>query len=162
MNNKQVTRYFFTLLVSSWLLPSAAVADSHRCDRRGFAHSGYAYAAGPYRSNPWQAQSGWGGRNWGRGNGNSFSGYNSGSPIGYGFQESASNLIRQGVQDGRLSPREQQELWGQARNIRWQEAQFERDGYLSAREREQLEDRREDFYRDLRHELNDGEFRRGW
>lgn len=69
-------------------------------------------------------------------------------------------IIWHGIRSGRLSPREAQDLRDEAREIRWKEQRYLRDGYLSRFEREALRDDWEDFHDSIRHEMNDGE--RGW
>lgn len=67
--------------------------------------------------------------------------------------------IQRGISDGRLSPAEIRELRQVQMDISRKEASYLRDGRLTEKEREWLEDKRSDYRDKLEHELNDGERR---
>ena len=140
-----MNRKLLSLLALGLLLaPSLAAADN--CRGRHFGNGGYGnnshyapgYVPGGYRPNPWVGQQ-----------------YYQPRPAGFGANANA--LIHQGIRDGRLSPREQQELWSDQQRINWERARFSSDGRIDPWERQQLRDSRREFYQDLNHELNDGE-----
>jgi hypothetical protein len=68
-------------------------------------------------------------------------------------------LISYGVQSGRLSPRELEDLRRDQQNIQREEQKYLSDGYLDSRERNDLYKDKEAYKKDLYHELNDGERR---
>lgn len=67
--------------------------------------------------------------------------------------------LSHGVRTGQLSRAEVAELRDKREQLARQEWRYRRDGYLSRSEREDLRDDYQDYQRDLRHELNDGERR---
>ncbi len=72
------------------------------------------------------------------------------------------DAISYGVKSGRLSRDEVSELYEKSSDIRQKEHAYWSDGYLSKKEREKLSDMRDDYNKDLRHELNDGEKRKSF
>lgn len=75
-------------------------------------------------------------------------------------------LIQQGVRNGELSRSEVRDLREHEREVEQEEARDLADGHLSHQEKKQLEKDENGLYRDLDHQLHDGEHagggRRGW
>ncbi len=67
------------------------------------------------------------------------------------------NLIARGVRSGELSPKEVRDLQRAKEQLAKKEFAYRRDGRLTDRERDSLQDLREDYYDNLQHNLNDGE-----
>lgn len=88
-------------------------------------------------------------------------------PGGYNFHRrgyeptrwSGYNAISSGIHSGRLSNDEVRELRRDQYEIQQKQRAYYSDGYLSRSERQDLQDARDDYYKDLNHELNDGERR---
>ena len=132
------------------LAPATAFADHGRNNNR--CGSGWSKYGQPTYGNTYGYGYGHGYSNGNYGNrGNSrndrWGGRNSNDPIAYG------------VQSGRLSHDEVRELREDQRDIREKRDAYLRDGHLSPRERDSLQDEYADYQKDLRHELNDGERR---
>jgi hypothetical protein len=85
--------------------------------------------------------------------------YNNLSPYRGGMAKRFTNPIAQGINSGRLSQKEARELQRKAFEIHRKERMYLFDGHYSWRERADLKAERHDFYKDLKHELNDGERR---
>jgi hypothetical protein len=103
--------------------------------------------------------------NWGHssGNYNNHNYYPNYSPDyrrpGFGWSGNGNDAIQRGIQSGRLSRDEARELERDQYQLQAKQRAYLADGIVTKREREDLDDARHDFYKDLNHELNDGERR---
>ena len=97
--------------------------------------------------------------------------YSSGQPgyTSYGYNNSGyksfygnsrlNGAVQNGIRNGELSWREVREVRRDERELRRKQAAYYSDGYLSRGERRDLRNERRDLYKDLRHNLRDGERR---
>lgn len=69
--------------------------------------------------------------------------------------------IQQGIRNGRLSNAEVRDLIDKKRDLKRRQDQYWSDGRLTKGERNDLKKDYRDYYKDLNHQLNDGERGRG-
>ena len=117
-----------------------------------------AFASADFRNNYYQKQ------HWGSSYRNNYhsDGYNRRGFGNYQYRDSnrySDSAIWNGVKSGRLTKNEARELRQDEFQIQRKEAAYRSDGVLTKKERNDLKDERKDFYKDLNHELNDGERR---
>jgi len=77
----------------------------------------------------------------------------------YGNQSFMHNPLARGVQSGRLSRDEVRDLNRNAVELQHKKRGYLADGRLTRWERADLQDDQRDYYKDLQHQLNDGERR---
>ena len=75
---------------------------------------------------------------------------------------SPKSIIREGVQTGRLSDREVADLRDHQREVEQRKDSYLADGKLSWKESQKLQADENSFQKEINHELNDGEKRRGY